>query len=135
MNMVNEPSLQFLEQSYMPVMGVTTRLLLNMRRGRCATGSTRRGGRYESKNGTWAAGRFSATPQRWPALTQSSYDRLWPIWLYHGEDSGSPATGGGSLQRDDAASSQRQCSPAYGGDCIRSVECYWIGESGHACRR
>src|SRR5713226_7203487 len=51
MNMVNGPSLQFLEQSYMPVMGVTTRLLLNMRRGLCATESMWRGGRYESKSG------------------------------------------------------------------------------------
>src|SRR5260370_34856947 len=50
MNMVNGPSLQFLEQSYMPVMGVTTRLLLNMRRGRCATGSMRQEVNNESKD-------------------------------------------------------------------------------------
>src|SRR5712691_628137 len=45
MNTVNGPLLQFRVPSYMPAMIVIMLLLLNMKRGRCATGSTRRGGR------------------------------------------------------------------------------------------
>src|SRR6266702_218466 len=43
MNTVNGPLLQFRVPSYMPAMIVFMLLLLNMRRGRCATGSMRRG--------------------------------------------------------------------------------------------
>src|SRR6266567_1747238 len=119
----------------MPAMIVIMRLPLHMRRGRCATGSTRRGERYESKNGAQATNWYSTAPRGRLMPAQSSYDRGWPIWLYHGEDSGGPATGGSSLQGDDAASSRRQCSPAYGGDCIRYVKCHRVAESWNSYSR
>src|SRR6266487_479305 len=134
-DMVNGRSLQFLVPFYMPAMIVIMRLPLHMRRGRCATGSTRRGERYESKNGAQATNWFSTAPRGRLMPAQSSYDRGWPIWLYHGEDSGGPATGGSSLQGDDAASSRRQCSPAYGGDCIRYVKRHRVAESWNSYSR